>query len=41
MTPFPAQLRTATKVFVVWFPMGFHPFTAPGAIGVWTGATMA
>ena len=41
MTPFPAQLRTATKVFVVGFPMGFDPFTAPGAIGVWTGATMA
>ena len=41
MTPFPAQLRTATKVFVVGFPVGFDPFTAPGAIGVWTGATMA
>jgi len=41
MTPFPAQLRIATKVFVVGFPMGFDPFTAPGAIGVWTGATMA
>ena len=37
MTPFPAQLRIATKVFVVGFPMGFDPFTAPGAIGVWDG----
>lgn len=27
MTPFPAQLRTATKVLVVGFPMGFDPFT--------------
>jgi Trypsin-like peptidase domain len=41
MTPSPAQLRIATRVFVVGFPVGFNPFTAPGAIGVWTGATMA
>ncbi len=34
MTPFTTQLRTATKVFVVGFPMGFDPFTAPGPVDV-------
>ncbi|GAA2314914.1 hypothetical protein Scani_48760 [Streptomyces caniferus] len=41
LTPCPAQLRVATKMFVVGFPGGFDPLTAVGALGIWTGATVA